>query len=433
MQDMQGVQPEQPVSNTRRTQLEQSERRTEAAQEMEDSELGRRLQMLRGMQWVFGANGDPYARLLCGMEDDPSPFYDAIRTLGELHRSRTGAWVTADPGLGGRILADRRLGARRLVAGAGETDGLEQYVLPGHQAFLRLEREEAERLREVAAPVLGAAAVDAWRPLIDEVCAGLAKGLPDTFDLVEEYAGLVPVEVLARIWGVPEEDRARFGRDCRALAPALDSLLCPQQLALSKDMASALEDLRLLFDGLDATPRLAGPADGDGTAVAMLTVLLCTEPVTTAIGNTVLGLLPGQWPVPCTGRVAAGQVAGQALHRAVSYRIATRFAREDLELAGCEVKSGDEVVVLAGAIGRNGPSAAAPPAPPSPAAPPAPSVFGAAAFENALAEPLVRAVTGAALHALAERAPRLTAAGPVVRRRRSPVVGGLHRAPVAAA
>ncbi|MEU3572149.1 TDP-4-keto-6-deoxy-glucose 3,4-isomerase, partial [Kitasatospora sp. NPDC036755] len=71
--------------------------------------LGERLQHEHGLLWLHRMKGDPYAALLCDVDEDPGPLRERVRAVGPLWRSATGPWVTGDPAMGAALLADPRL------------------------------------------------------------------------------------------------------------------------------------------------------------------------------------------------------------------------------------------------------------------------------------------------------------------------------------
>ncbi|NUK82654.1 hypothetical protein HRW23_36010, partial [Streptomyces lunaelactis] len=105
---------------------------------MEIGELGRRLQRAHGEVWLHQVKGDRYADVLRGHAEDPQPGYERIRALGPLWRSTTGAWVTADHDLAGRLLGE--------AWPHGPVTGEDAHV-PVHEAGLGGDTAHYERLR----------------------------------------------------------------------------------------------------------------------------------------------------------------------------------------------------------------------------------------------------------------------------------------------
>ena len=333
-------------------------------------ELGRKLLTTRGVQWVYGNGGDPYSLLLRDEGADPHSLYEQVRERGPLHRSRAGAWVTADYVLASQVLADPRLDTRR-------PDGasVRGHVLEVADAGLGRSRAEYADL---------AGTIPA-RPPAEEVVRELLDTLGSTFDLVTDFARPLARRAVAETLEIPTARRESFGQLCAGLDIALDSALCPPRLA-------------------DAVALVASASRTQELGMGLPEVLLMSVGAPTA-ANLIANALRGNTSVAETRRADP------------PVRIHSRIARSDLDLAGHSIESGSQVVVLVGAAHRD-PAAKA-------------SVDAPVGSPNAVVADWVDAVAEAGLRALAERMPQLCWSGPPVRRPRSPVTRALLHAPVA--
>ncbi|MET9520656.1 hypothetical protein [Streptomyces sp. NPDC002994] len=421
--------------------------------------VGRRLQLTRATQWFAGTMDDPYALLLRAETTDPAPYEERIRAHGPLFRSELpDTWVTASRAVADEVIAapafdwltadGLRPGARELPLSGTALDAdrarCERYgaftawggpLIPApHGAALR---ESAERLAHV---------------LLEGVAAALADGA--TADLVDAYARRLPALVLRDQLGVPGESAAAFDEALAGCRRTLDSVLCPQLLPDAVAGARAESELTaVLASALGGTPAGREP---DAVAAARTLAVGAAEPATTLIANAVQELLahPGQWAALAQDPALAAAAVTETLRVAPPVRLEWRAAREDTEVAGERIPAHGRVVILVAAVnrdpaGRDGIPASGNGVPPASGsggghirtAPfdlarpePVPGPFGLPGdLHFRLAGPLVRAVAEAALGALAVRLPGLRATGPAVRRRRSPVLHGHARLPVAAA
>ncbi|ARZ67309.1 putative glycosyltransferase auxiliary protein [Streptomyces albireticuli] len=396
-------------------------------------ELGRRLQLSRAGQWFAGNQGDPYALILRAGTDHPAPYEDLVRAQGPWYRSdRLGTWVTADPATAAAVLSDPRFGTRDRAGARPDAD-----LLPLARAFPGHERAELSRLRAAAGPVLGHTA------LADGSCDApgaarrlLRRHLPAEgtgFDLVADLARPFTTGLVLRVLGVPEGGREAAAGLLARCAPQLDARFTPQTLAVARDSAGAVQEVAGLVTELVAASRAKGRAhpddavgrllrDGlaprDVEGVALLLALGVPEPAATAVAATVLRLLarPGDWAA--AGRPpAAAEAVDRTLREEPPFRLESRVAHEDVELAGRRVPADGHVVVLATA-GRDLPG-------PDPLGGPDGPHF-------ALALPLVRLAATTAVQALAAALPGLSATGPALTRPRSPVLRAYARCPVRA-
>lgn len=121
------------------------------------------------------------------------------------------------------------------------------------------------RLRRVIAPAFSARRITALRPVVEEIATRLADDLETTpagavTDLRERYAVPLPIAVIGRLMGVPEDQRVEF----RTLVDGVfDTLLSPQEAA------SNTQALYAMLEELIAAKR-AGP--GDDLASALVTM-----------------------------------------------------------------------------------------------------------------------------------------------------------------
>ncbi|MFF4158546.1 P450-derived glycosyltransferase activator [Streptomyces sp. NPDC001678] len=423
-----------------------------------DSELGRHLLTARGFHWIYGTGGDPYALTLRAESDDPPALARRIREEGALHRSATGAWVTGRHGTGAAVLADPRLGLRhhdlpgpqRHVFSDAWSDPRLCHVIPLDDAFLHLDGADHDRVARACAPVSGERAAERHRDLVERVQREIAEKLDDTFDLTADFARRAAVEVAAALLGVPGELRDRFARLCLDAAPALDAVLCPQPLPVTRRLLDAVAALRDLLGRLVATRRTTpgddllgtvlgaappGPAgEDDALAAGMLTAVVGVELTTVLIGNAFEALLahPGQWQLLGDGERTAADAVEEVLRYAPPVRLESRVAAQDLELAGHEVPAGGQVVVHVGAANRDPEVYLAPDRFDITRAPKE-RHLSLAGPHTGFAGPLARLQAEVAVRTLRELRPGLESAGDAPRRMRSPVLGGFLRFPVTTA
>lgn len=247
-------------------------------------DLGWRLQVVRAAIWTAAAAGDPYALLLRGQEDDPTPWLRRARARGPVHRSALTAWVVADPDLGADVLSDGRFGPRQAD---GSPHGLQ--ILPLDEAGLN---HESRPLPVDRADIQAAC---------ERILGGWGEG---PHDLVADYARPVTEAVVALALDLSPDVRARLSPHWRGLGLALDALATPPALAPTRELYRAVRAARALLD----TP---------APAVA------CAATMPTAVARAILGL-PRRPPA----------------------RLHARVAHEPLRLSTVDIAAGDQVVVL---------------------------------------------------------------------------------------
>jgi cytochrome P450 len=338
-------------------------------------------------------------------------------------------------------------GTRRLSRWAHDTRVLGPLDPP---SLLAVEPPDHTRYRRLVAKVFTARAVEQLRPQVQAVADALLDRLAATppdepFDLVERYATLLPVTVIAQILGVPEREHARVLALGNAVAPSLDLGLgwrahrdvqrglhefndwldehldrlraCPgddllSQLVVAEDEGARLDavELRstaglLLAAGFETTVNLLGNGAQLLLAAPDQLEVLRAEPSTWA--NAVEEVLRVESPVQVTGRMAL----------------------RDTQVAGVPVRRGRHVTTLLAAANRD-PEVFPDPARVDVTRPNARDHLAFSAGRHfCLGAALARVEGEVGLRSLFERFPRLSSA-PGARRRATRVLRGWEHLPV---
>ncbi|MFG2142559.1 P450-derived glycosyltransferase activator [Streptomyces sp. NPDC048650] len=392
---------------------------------------GRRLQLTRAAHWFAGTQGDPYALVLRAEAHDPSPYEERIRAHGPLfHSELLDTWVTASRTVADEVIASAAFDG---LTGDGRRPGERELPLSG--TALDADRAAYHRLGALTAwggTLMPAPHERALRESAERHAQALLDGLADSataFDLAEAYARRLPALVIREQLGVPQESAAAFDDALAGCRRTLDGVLCPQLLPDAVARARAEAELAAV---LRESPF---GHDADAVAAARALALGAAEPTATLVGNAVQALLerPGQWAALAQEPGLAAAAVTETLRVAPPVRLEWRVAREDTDVAGEHIPAGGRVVILVAAVNRPADAHTADAAP-FDLVRPEPGPFGLPGdLHFRLGGPLVRTVAEAALGALGARLPGLHTAGRAVRRRRSPVLHGHARLPVAAA
>ncbi|HEY8455804.1 MAG TPA: cytochrome P450 [Actinopolymorphaceae bacterium] len=406
-----------------------------------------------GLWWLARVRSDPLSQAWCrGGIVDPYPIYAKLRAAGPLTRSLTGHWVTAQHRTAQQILRDRRFGVQ-----AKDTPYLPDHATTGsvprsgvlgrsETSFLELDPPDHTRLRRLAAPAFSPRMIASYRDRVERVAHDLiehaiAKG---EFDLMADFAGPLPIRVISDLLGIPDVDNDAFMRYGSILGAALDGMRSVRQ---AREFAVAVSELNAMFtrllhrredlpaDGL--INRLAEAADEQKLTPAELLVtcrlLLVAgfETTVNLIGNGMLALLGhlDQWRALQADPDLASQVVEETLRYDPPVQATSRIAHEPVEVAGHTIQTGQMVVVVLAAAGRD------------PAVHPDPDRFDIGREQTAehlafsagphycLGAPLARLEGEIAFRTLAERLPEVAQAGPV-RRRTTFTIRGLSSFPI---
>jgi cytochrome P450 len=314
------------------------------------------------------------------------------------------------------------------------------------RGLLSLDGPDHDRLRRLVHQAFTPRRVEQIRDqavaLADELLAAAERR--GSMDLVADFAAPLPLAVIARIIGVPEQDAPRFRAWTRALLSVAD-----HPLRGSAGVLLFVRYLRRLIAARSRDPRddlvsaMVQARDGGDRMstdeiVAMLVLLLTAGHETTVnlIGAGTLALLdhPEQAAV-LRGAEDPGEVrtAVEELLRFTSpVETATeRWAGQDLEIAGTPVPQGSLVLAAIASANRDGSVFDRPDTLDLTRSPNPHLAFGKGAH-YCLGAPLARLEAGIAVPALLRRAPNLRRPDPraPVAWRGSAVVRGLESLPV---
>jgi cytochrome P450 len=235
----------------------------------------------------------------------------------------------------------------------------------GH-TILEMDPPEHQRHRALVARAFRARVLDQWN---DAIIGATVRELIDAFagdghaDLVPQLTFPFPVQVIARILGLPEADWPRFMR------------LSTQLIAVMRNWEGAVaasRELRGYFAEIIADRRrhtrddlvsqlVSAEVDGrrlsDDEIYPFLLLLLPAGAETTyrSSGNLLFGLLsdPAQLEMVRADRGLVPQAIEEALRWETPLLTVARLATEDVELGGVPIPAGSFVAVSLGAANRD--------------------------------------------------------------------------------
>jgi len=224
------------------------------------------------------------------------------------------------------------------------------------------------RLRSLVSAAFTGRRVAAMRPEIEQITRDLLDGIeqaPEPVDLRARYAYPLPIEVICRLFGVPDDQRA-------GMRSVVDMLF---DSAITAEQAQAnTVTLYQLFTDLVARKReapaddlasalIAAHDDQDGRLnetelVDTLILMLSAGHETTVnlLDHAITALLthPEQLELVRAGRRSWGDVVEEALRwQAPVPYLPLRYAIEDLDVDGVTIPRGDAILACYGAAGRD--------------------------------------------------------------------------------
>jgi len=225
------------------------------------------------------------------------------------------------------------------------------------------------RLRSLVNHVFTPRAVEQWRGRIQEITDELIDAVEGkgSMDLIENFAFPLPIRVISEILGVPAEDCTKLHLWTKVTADALGDPVAFQQaaeqlqafysylLALieSKRQAPSDDLVSKLIQAENEGNRLS-----ERELVAMIFLLITAghDTADNLIGSGMLALLthPDQMALLKRDHTLIKTAVEEFIRYRSPFMLSTmRWAREDIELGGKLIRSGDQVLISLASVNRD--------------------------------------------------------------------------------
>lgn len=298
---------------------------------------------------------------------NPYPFYEAARALGPFFRwADYGLACTGNAAAVNAIFRDRRFGREVPAELAPPVPAhLRPFYAVEAHSMLELEPPRHTRLRSLVLRAFTSRRIAALEPEIAALSHQLIDGFPaGAFDLLQHFGQKLPVIIIARLLGVPEE----MSDDLLRWSNAMVGMYMAGRSRETEDRAVAATEafvafMRAYVEQRRQAPRddlithlIAAEAEGErlSTDELITTCILLLnaghEATVHTIGNGVKTLLEtGQGITPATAETTVEEILrfDPALH------LFTRWAYEDIEVMGHRFRRGDQVGLLLAAANRD--------------------------------------------------------------------------------
>jgi len=309
---------------------------------------------------------------------DPHPSYRRLRERDPFHRSLPAAgWVLSRFDDVEAVLSERRFSADERnwsrwhrFRRRGRLAGLPDPYEAGLSSMLRLDAPDHTRLRNLVGKAFTPRAVERMRPRIEEVIDELLGPVASRggMELISDFAGPLPVIVIAEMLGIPSADRERF----RHLSDEVVRLLGDSSLEDMRRSLRAREELCRYLGGICEERRraptddlvsalVAAEEEGDrlrpAELLSILVLLLVAgnETTTKLIGNGVLAFLdhPDQWSLLCGEPGRMPGAVDEVLRYDGPVQLTSRLVLDDQEWRGHRLRRGEQLVLLLAAANRD--------------------------------------------------------------------------------
>src|SRR5215471_8858451 len=301
---------------------------------------------------------------------DPHPVLARLRAREPVHYDQViNRWVLTRADDIEQVLRDRSMS----VHPENANEGTFMRIFERFSEFSMLFQDPPEhtRLRALVSKAFTARAVERLRPRIHEIIGDLLDAVAglDRFDVIEVFAGPLPVIVIAEMLGVDPADRQDFKRWSDAEAMGLNPLLTEDEQATADKAGDELREyLQRALDERRAHPRddlisgmIAVEEGGDqltdSEIVSMCELLLAAGNVTTTdlIGNGLWVLLrhPEQIAKLRDDPALIPNAVEEILRFESPVVQTARIPMRDLEIGGCPIRRGESVMMSLAAANRD--------------------------------------------------------------------------------
>ncbi|MHA7874020.1 cytochrome P450 [Roseivivax sp.] len=354
---------------------------------------------------------------------DPYLFYARARAAGDIaYWDDYGMAVASSQAAVAALLKDRRFGREVPPEKAQpRPPHLAPFYAVDDNSMLELEPPRHTRLRGLVLRAFTSRRIAALGPEIEALSGQLIDALPEgPFDLLPEFAEKLPVIVIARLLGVPEEEAPALLDWSHAMVGMYQAGRTRADEDRAARAAAEFSDfLRRVIEARRQAPRddllshlIAAEEDGEKLSndelIATVILLLNAghEATVHTIGNGVKALLEHGQRVTREGAEAATE---EILRYDPPLHLFTRHAYEDVEVCGHQFARGDEVGLLLASAGRD-PAACADPDRFDPTRAPVKHLAFGGGIHFCVGAPLARLELNLALPILFERLPDLALA-----------------------
>jgi len=299
---------------------------------------------------------------------DPYPFYDRARALGPFFRWQDYDLVcTGNAAAVNAIFRDRRFGREPVIPPAVPPHLAPFYAVEAH-SMLELEPPRHTRLRNLVLRAFTSRRIAGLAPDVTALATELAEALPaGEVDLLQAFAQPLPVRIIARLLGVPEE----MAPDLLRWSNAMVGMYMAGRTRQMEDRATTATGAFVAFLRSYIDERRARPADdlitqliaaemegerlSSDELISTCILLLNAghEATVHTIGNGVKTLLETGTPPDALAPGAVETTVEEILRFDPALHMFTRWAYEEVEVMGQTFRRGDQVGLLLAAANRD--------------------------------------------------------------------------------
>lgn len=303
---------------------------------------------------------------------NPYPFYDKLRSVNPIHWENSlkyPGWYVTGYEEAVAILKDTRFKNRiPLPLASKKYENLKNIQ---NDMMLFKNQPDHKRLRMLVSKVFTPRVVESYRPYIKETVNDLLNQVQDKkrMDIVSDFAFPLASLIIAKILGVPAEDRYQFREWAVILIQTIDFTRSREALVNGNDTTMKLLDyfrelikkrkqnpqddlISMLIKEEQQSDKLT---DEELLATCVLLVIAGHETTVNLISNATLSLLnhPQQLKVLKENPSLTEMAVEEVLRYDSPTQMSARVASEDIEINRTTIKKGEHIYILLGAANRD--------------------------------------------------------------------------------
>jgi unspecific monooxygenase len=303
-----------------------------------------------------------------GFIQNPYPFYDRARAAGPFFRWADYDLIcTGNAAAVNAIFRDRRFGREPVTPPPVPPHLAPFYAVEAH-SMLELEPPRHTRLRTLVLRAFTSRRIASLAPEIEALAQDLTEAFPTgPFDLLTAFAQPIPVRIIARLLGVPEDMAPDLLRWSNAMVGMYQAGRTPEmEAAAVAATESFVAFLRAYIDQRRARPAddlitqlIAAETEGEKLSTDELIstcILLLNaghEATVHSIGNGVKTLLETRTPATALAPGAVEGTVEELLRFDPPLHMFTRHAYDTVEVMGHTFHRGNTVGLLLAAANRD--------------------------------------------------------------------------------
>ncbi|KAB7705298.1 cytochrome P450 [Bacillus aerolatus] len=303
---------------------------------------------------------------------NPYPIYDKLRSNHPVYKANSfkyPGWYVTGYEETAAILKDTKFKNRIPLPQTSKK--YEHLKTIQSDMMLFKNQHDHKRLRMLVSKVFTPNVVEGYRPYIEETVNELLNQVQDKkrMDIVADFAFPLASLIIAKILGVPAEERHQFREWTVSLIQTIDFTRSRETLANGNDTTKMLLIyFKELINKRKQTPQndlistlILEEQQGDKLtdeellATCILLVIAGHETTVNLISNAVLSLLnyPEQLMMLKENTLLIERAVEEFLRYESPTQLTARIASEDTEMNGITIKKGEQVYILLGAANRD--------------------------------------------------------------------------------